>query len=187
MKSLTFASSHCRPNIKFGDFTSLLCGVPKKCVLKCVLRVLRVLLKLRVLRVLRVLHDYFSSLTNDVSVLWRCWCSRSRRFLSSLMTLVESGNWKKSYCTTHFSSYFCGTLGNNDVKTPNSTFWRQREQTNEMSTFHSSFLLWDHSYQFIFSRILRLNCTTWVSWNNREVLTTVIVQNYILRWRFPPS
>ena len=48
----TFLCSCCRPKLKFGDLTSLLCRVPQEYVLKC------------------VQHDYFSSF--ETKILFFC-------------------------------------------------------------------------------------------------------------------
>ena len=47
--------------------------------------------------------------------------------------------------------------------------------------FHFPSLLERRSYQSS-SRILRLHCTSWTNWNNREVVE--VTRSYIFKWRF---
>ena len=82
-------------------------------------------------------------------------------------------NKRAASCDMHFSTYFCGSLQNNDVNLPNLRFRPQREYISV--NFYSSTLLWKPSYQFVFG-IFRPHCTTRTRWNNGERLN--ILQSF---------
>ena len=80
----------------------------------------------RIIRLVGSLRNNDGDGNNNVAKQWYHWLK----------------NHKQSCCTcsTDFSKYFWGPLHNNDVKSPNSRFWRQREHATvnlSFLSFHS--------------------------------------------------